>query len=279
MIIASTPNMHYEQARYALERGLHVLMEKPFVLKAEHANDLERLARRKGLILSVCHPWLYHPSMDEAREFIRQGKLGRILIISASFAQRVYDLYCGEVPPRPAGVPTPNPSSYSDPAIVGGGEGHTQASHIIGTVLWLTQLQPTSVFAYMNNLDLAVDVVDAMVVRFAGGALATIATNGLLPAGVSNRNVQIQGDKGLLGMDSAGGVVYTFNDAQQGPVKSDPTRHGRVDSLGAVPRNFVRAILGEEPPHVEMEVALNEARILDAAYRSAASGQEEKIIA
>ena len=36
---------------------------------------------------------------------------------------------------------------------MGGGEGHTQASHILGALLWLTGLQPASVFARMNNLD------------------------------------------------------------------------------------------------------------------------------
>ena len=48
----------------------------------------------------------------------------------------------------------------------------------------------------------------------------------------------------------------------------------QVNGTAAVPRNFCRAILGEEELHVGTEVAINEARILDAAYRSAASGCE-----
>ena len=44
-----------------------------------------------------------------------------------------------------------------------------------------------------------------------------------------------------------------------------------------MPRNFVRAILGEEEQHVATEVAVDEVRVLDAAYRSAASGREIEI--
>lgn len=281
VIVASTPNMHYEQARYALESGLHVLMEKPFVLKAEQANALERIAQARGLLLTVCHPALYQPAMGKAREVIRQGGLGDILVISAIHAQRVYDLYSGDVAAsfdeRPEGTPRPNPGSYSDPAIVGGGQGHTQASHIIGAILWLTQLQPSTVFAYMDNLGLAVDVVDALAIRFTTGALATVTANGLLPPGVGARQVQIQGDRGILSIDSLRGSLCVFADGEEGPHKIDAPAPPGHDARAAVPRNFLRAILGEEALHVETEVAINEARILHAAYRSAESGQEAKI--
>jgi len=73
VIIASTPNVHYEQAHYALEHGLHVLMEKPFVLQAEHANALQHLAQERGLLLTVCHPILYQSMMAEARQEIQDG--------------------------------------------------------------------------------------------------------------------------------------------------------------------------------------------------------------
>jgi predicted dehydrogenase len=287
VIVASTPNMHYQQARYALEHGLHVLMEKPFVLQAAHANELQRLAQERGLLLSVCHPLLFYPPVVQARDQIREGVVGNILLITALFSQRVYDLYQGRVPDRfyaPPGrgdVPRPNATSYSDPAVVGGGEGHTQASHIVGALLWLTGLQPASVFARMNNLDTRVDVVNAMTVRFEGGALATVAANGLLPARVGSTQLQIQGDQGILGFDRRSGGVYLQTGEDPRPTTLDvpagTSAAERVDGLAAVPKNYVRTILGEEELHVGTDVAINEARILDAAYRSAASGCEVDI--
>jgi predicted dehydrogenase len=283
VIVASTPNMHYEQARYALQHGLHVLMEKPFVLQAAHANELQRLAREQGLLLSVCHPLLFYPTVVQARNQIREGVVGDILLITALFSQRVYDLYKGHVPDRfhapseRSDIPRPNATSYSDPAVVGGGEGHTQASHILGALLWLTGLQPASVFARMNSLDTRVDVVNAMTIRFTSGALATVAANGLLPPRVGSTQLQIQGDQGILGFDRMSGGVYVQTGKNPKPTTLNMPALGRVDGRMAVPKNYVRAILGEQELHVGTDVAINEARILDAAYRSATTGCEVDI--
>jgi predicted dehydrogenase len=280
VIVASTPNMHYEQARYALDHGLHVLMEKPFVLSAAHADTLQRIAQEQGKLLSVCHPLLYHPLVAKARDEIRRGTVGKVLLVTALFSQRVYDLYSGNVPAqlyrpsRKGNAPRPNASSYSDPAVVGGGEGHTQASHIVGEVLWLTGLKPASVFARMNNLDLQVDVVDVMTIRFTDGALATVAANGLLPPRVYSRLLQVQGDKGIVNFDTVSRSVTVQTGEEGEPRKLEAPMAEGFDARAAVPRNYVRAILGEEALYVETDVAINEAKVLAAAYRSAATGEE-----
>jgi predicted dehydrogenase len=283
VIIASTPNMHYEQARYALDHSLHVLMEKPFVLQATQANELQRIACEKGLLLSVCHPILYDPVAIRARRVIRSGALGDLLLISALFSQRVYDYYQGRVPDAfyapswESNVPRPHSGSYSDPAVAGGGEGHTQVSHIVGGLLWLTGLQPSSVFARMNYLDLRVDVVNVMTIRFGSGVLATVAANGLLPPRVSSIQVQIQGDKGILQLDVTGHRIHVQTEGEVRPRYLEVPRPEGLNVQAAVGMNYVRAILGEEALHVETDVAINESRILDAAYRSAATGQEVEI--
>ena len=202
-------------------------------------------------------------------------------MISALFSQRVYDLYKGDVSKvfRVQGddTPRPNASSYSELSIVGGGEGHTQASHIIGAMLWLTGLTPVSVFAYMNNIDLSVDVVDAMAIRFTNGAIATVAANGLLPPRVSATQLHIQGNKGILSFDSMNRSLYVHTEGDQGPRQIEPKTPVGYDMRAEVPRNFVRAILGEEELYVKTDVAINEVRILSAAYRSVSNHQEAQI--
>jgi predicted dehydrogenase len=283
VIVASTPNVHYEQAHYALAHGLHVLMEKPFVLHAGHANALQRAAQEQDLLLSVCHPLLFYPPVAEARREIREGALGRILLVTALFSQRVYDLYRGQVPDafqsRWYGGDTPKPhaASYSDPQVVGGGEGHTQASHIVGAVLWLTGLQPAAVFARMNNLDVQVDVVDAMTIRFTDGALANVAANGMVPPGIHSTHLQIQGDRGVLVMDTMRRAMTIQTAKDRRPRQLEAKMPEGFSPQAAVPRNYVRAILGEEDLYVETAVAIDEARVLDAAYRSAESGCEVEI--
>jgi cyanophycinase-like exopeptidase len=93
--------------------------------------------------------------------------------------------------------------------------------------------------------------------------------------------------------------LYVQTEGDQGPRKIKPKTSDRHDTLAAVPNNFVRThktkslvseanhkakplvnevnILGEEELYVETDVAINEVRILDAAYRSAANSQEARI--
>jgi predicted dehydrogenase len=272
--IATTPNVHYEQALYALERGVNVLMEKPFVLHAAEAEHLAQVAQEKGLKLSVCYPFCFHPWAVEARRAIRSGQIGDIVLVHRIFAQRVYDLYKGDVPGmfdgRPGDHPTPNAASYSDPAIAGGGEGHTQATHALGELLFMTGLRPVSVFAFMNNLDTRVDVVDAMTIRFEGGALGTVSANGQLPARMGLYSIEIVGLRGMFAMDSRY-AARLWLEGQPPHELAQPESH--PNTVEMVTRNFVRAVLGVEQQHVETEVAVSVVRILDAAYRSAASGQ------
>ncbi len=57
--IASPADTHYRLARQVLEADLHCYVEKPIALNLSHADELIRLARRKGLVLQVGHQERY----------------------------------------------------------------------------------------------------------------------------------------------------------------------------------------------------------------------------
>jgi len=196
------------------------------------------------------------------------------------FSQRVYDLYAGLVPEglqeRP-GRPGPRAGSYSDPSVAGGGQGHTQASHVIGALLWLTGLVPREVFAFMDNRELALDVVDALTIRFDGGALGTVMANGLVPRGARSMGVEVQGDGGILSVDVARGTAELRAAGEAQPLEFGDSAAPQAEHIAAVPRNFVRAILSGEELHLGPEVAVHEVEILDAAYRSAETGRAVQI--
>ena len=278
VVIASTPNAHYEQARYALEHNLNVLVEKPFMLHASEAKELAAMAKERGKFITVCHPMIYSPTMARAQKLI-QDELGKLLLLEAHFSQRTIDLYRADVPAmfsqRGDDYPVPDSTSYADPEIAGGGEGHAQASHIIGSALWLTGLEPESVFAYMSKQDVQVDVVDAMSVCFTSGAVGTITANGMTPPRCYRHTIHVQGENGYLFLDESTFTI-TIRTAQ-----SKETRMYRVDPIyphrDMLPLNFVRALLGEEEMLVGTDIAVNEVRILDGAYRSAASGMSVKV--
>src|SRR5262249_47175617 len=57
VIVSSPHTLHYQHARLALDRGLHVLCEKPMCTRADHAGELVRLAREKEVQLLVPYGW------------------------------------------------------------------------------------------------------------------------------------------------------------------------------------------------------------------------------
>ncbi|MBC8123667.1 MAG: Gfo/Idh/MocA family oxidoreductase [Gemmatimonadaceae bacterium] len=81
VVVATTAATHYAIARAALERGLHVLVEKPMTLDLTEAQKLIELAQSKGLVLMVGHILLYHPVVIRLKQYIEQGTLGKIRYI------------------------------------------------------------------------------------------------------------------------------------------------------------------------------------------------------
>ncbi|MBE3102082.1 MAG: Gfo/Idh/MocA family oxidoreductase, partial [Firmicutes bacterium] len=87
-IIVTTPDTyHYEIARYALGKGLHVLVEKPLAMNTKEAKDLCLLAKNKGLILMTAFCKRYSEPYLRAKELISEGVLGDISMIAAKMCQ------------------------------------------------------------------------------------------------------------------------------------------------------------------------------------------------
>jgi predicted dehydrogenase len=78
VVVATTAATHYPIARNALERGKHVLIEKPMTLDVGEAEELIELAERKNLVLMVGHILLFHPVVVSLKRYIERGTLGKI---------------------------------------------------------------------------------------------------------------------------------------------------------------------------------------------------------
>src|SRR6266436_7916361 len=76
--IATPVDQHYPMARAALERGRHVLCEKPFAMNVPEARELAALAAAKGRVNVVNHEFRHYPARETLTRKIRQGALGRV---------------------------------------------------------------------------------------------------------------------------------------------------------------------------------------------------------
>jgi predicted dehydrogenase/nucleoside-diphosphate-sugar epimerase len=105
--VLTPPSAHAQVALAALERGCHVLVEKPVAESVEDALAIDRLARRKGLVASVNHSLLYDPQVQRAIEQVRKGALGDVVSVDILRGSEYPPYEGGPLPPwyRDAGYP------------------------------------------------------------------------------------------------------------------------------------------------------------------------------
>ncbi|MEW5938052.1 MAG: Gfo/Idh/MocA family oxidoreductase [Chloroflexota bacterium] len=105
MVDITVPHaLHYETAKSALERGKHVLVEKPITVEPKHGEELIALAKQSGLKFSVAENTHFVTAYLKAEEVLKQGVLGDIwsvrTLIAGSEAHRIKDpnLWHGKAP-------------------------------------------------------------------------------------------------------------------------------------------------------------------------------------
>ncbi|MGQ4615319.1 Gfo/Idh/MocA family protein [Nocardia sp. R7R-8] len=86
LAVIATPNRtHAPLARQALASGLPVVVDKPFAVTVDDAEDLVRRAERSGLALSVFQNRRWDGDFRTVRECVETGKLGRVRRFESRF--------------------------------------------------------------------------------------------------------------------------------------------------------------------------------------------------
>lgn len=278
-VIATNHSSHYELAKACLEAGLHVLLEKPMVLRAAHAHELMKLAQAHGRELIVGYPWHFTELTRRARDILRSGELGPIQFVSCLMSSMVIEFYRGnDQAYRPVfqyKVTGPG-RAYSDPKLSGGGQGHLQVTHLAGSLFYITGLQAERVSGYMEKGDVAVDLVDAISVRFAPAngqaAVGVFGSTGNIGIGDAGRfDISVFCEKGYLLLEQVQSTLvvrrHDGTEARYGPLP-EQARYPQF----ATSANLVDVILGRAENGSPAAVGTRVVELLEAAYRSADNG-------
>jgi predicted dehydrogenase len=83
-----TPNdSHAEIARAFLNRGIHVICDKPLVLSTEQGQELREAARLSGCLVAVTYNYRGYPMVRQARAMCAEGLLGNLRLVDIEYLQ------------------------------------------------------------------------------------------------------------------------------------------------------------------------------------------------
>lgn len=98
------PNaMHKEWSLKALGAGKHVLCEKPMSSSEAEAREVADKVKATGLTYAEAFHYRYHPLAERVEEIVRSGEIGELLVVSATFNNRIYDRSKVQMDPKLSG--------------------------------------------------------------------------------------------------------------------------------------------------------------------------------
>ncbi len=81
VLICTQDDMHVEPALAFIERGYHVLLEKPMALGPDQCRQIADAAVTNNVMLAVCHVLRYTPYTQKLKEVINAGTIGEIVSV------------------------------------------------------------------------------------------------------------------------------------------------------------------------------------------------------
>lgn len=281
-LIATPHHLHYEHTLAALNRGLHVMCEKPFTLHGEQAWELAAAAAERNVVGLVPFGWNYTPFIVAAKKWVDDGLLGDIEHVSCLMASPTKDFFSGVGTVPSHWAPTlvaPDPRTWQAPD-QGGGYAHGQLTHISALLLWLTGLQPQHVNATMRRPHSQVDMYDAAIVEFTNGASGSFSGAATLPDDDKFQvDIRIFGSEGALLLDV---------ERERAVLRRHDGQHAELDvpsGAGAyaceIPVNrFIELITGEsQANNSPLDLAARTVDLIEAMHKSAADSSAKVSIA
>lgn len=88
VVAIMTPNnSHFELAKRAMEKGFHVMCEKPLTNTAAEADELARLAKQHDRLFCVAYAYTGFPMVRQARAMVANGDIGEIRMVQCEYIQ------------------------------------------------------------------------------------------------------------------------------------------------------------------------------------------------
>jgi predicted dehydrogenase len=273
VVVANPTALHLDVAIPAAQAGCHILLEKPVSHSLERLEVLQQTAEKSGSKILVGFQFRYHPTLNNARELIRSGTLGKILTIHAHWGEYLPQWHPWE----------DYRQSYAARADLGGGVIVTLTHpldylrYLLGDVgsLW-------SFNGHISPLEVDIEDVAEIGLKFTNGAVGGVHVNYFQRPPV--HRLELVGTKGTLRWDNADGILHlyqmpaafgSFSDQPPAPLIesfSPPEGFERNQLFLAQTRHFIEIVRGDAEPVCRLDDGVQALRLALAAYESQQTG-------
>ena len=264
-IVVTPHSLHYEQAIFALQNDLAVLIEKPMVANSAEAREIAKLAKTTGKLVMVAYQRHTEPPYRHAHQLISEGKVGKLHYVTGLQTQGWYrdKLESWRTNPK-----------FNEMGYIA-----DSGSHLIDAIRWIIGSRAQEVFARIDNLSAEVPVNASVTIRFRDNVVVNISLVGSAPEW--REHIRLYGEQGEIilnynydeyysALNTSVEVIDYYNSKSERPLRMLPPRSNPT-------RNFVNALRGEEEPLCAVEDGLRTAEILDAIQTSAKLGKAVSI--
>jgi predicted dehydrogenase len=276
VVVASPHTLHFEHAKAVLDAGCHAMVEKPLTTNTKDARALTELADKKGRQIVVPYGWNFKPFTADARRLA--ARVGKVEHVILQMASPLEDLMAGKPMVETEGHTfRPPASTWADPKKAGG-YGWGQLVHALGLLFRIADIAPEQVFASVYKSPADVDYYDAVVVRFANGATASVSGASTVPKHCGYQiDLRIFGSEGMLLLDIERERLELRRRDGKDEVVSIAAGEGAYSCAEPVAMfvDLCRGLDVENP--ASGTVGQRAIEVLDAMYRSAASGRMENV--
>jgi len=259
-VIVSNPTaLHLKVAIAAVEAGCHLLLEKPVSHTMAGVDRLLASVEKTGVRVCVGFQYRFHPGLQQIRQWLVEGAIGRAVAARASYGDHLPDWHPWE----------DYRQSYSAREDLGGGAILTLC-HPLDYLRWMLG-DVESVWASAANLGgMGIDVDDTaeIVLRFASGVLGAVHLD--LVQRPPSHSLEVIGTGGTLRWDQADGTARIYRaDVGSWEDYRPPSAFERNDMFLAEMHNFLQVCQGEAQPVCSLADGIAALRLSLAAQISA----------
>lgn len=261
VVICTPPDSHVAIGREALAAGAHLMIEKPIAHTLDGVEALLKTCDAAKRVVLTAYNWRYWPPMHKVQEFLKQDRIGKVLVARTEYSYDVTQRYQGK----------PARQFYMSIAAQGGGA-ILDESHAMDYMRWHLG-EAAEVFAvvdHISSLDQETDDVCELIVKFQRGTLGNLHMDLFSP--VMHGHFEFIGERGIIRWDRPLNQVSLF-DSTRGCWEVCPFTCQLNDMYVDEARHFLDCIQGKAAPVCDGWDGLKTLQLCVAALRSSKEGR------